>query len=68
MGMSGVEMWHKRHALYVLGKLPEDIKDAAIVLGLVRQLFDTWLQEAPQRATEGLGTIIQLWGQLPPAS
>lgn len=67
MEMSGVEQWHKRRALYVLGKLPEDVKDAAIVLGIVRQLFETWLQDVPQRATEGLGSVIQLWGQSPPA-
>lgn len=60
------QSWHKRHALNIVAQLPDNAQDAALVLTLAQHLFTTFLQEAPQSATNGLGKVIALWGSVQP--
>lgn len=38
-----VEPWHRRHAINIVSALPETREDAIIVLGLARDLIETFL-------------------------
>lgn len=48
--MSGTEGWHRRHAIQLAAQLPEDPKDALIVLELARGLVETFLADQPRPA------------------
>jgi hypothetical protein len=37
--------WHKRQAVMLAAQLPEDMKDARLVLEAVAELLDTFLQD-----------------------
>lgn len=45
------EAWHRRHAIQIAAQLPEEPKDAILVLEATRRLVDEWL--SPQRAPRG---------------
>jgi hypothetical protein len=70
------EGWHRRHALGLVGQLPDDVEDAGIVLAYMRDLVDNFL--ALDRDPSGLGarpgfsglrlveSSVQLNAQAPP--
>ena len=39
-------LWHRRHALMLAGQLPENIKDAELVLQAVQELMETFLKDS----------------------
>lgn len=49
--MSGEMAWHKRNAIHIVAQLPDDPKDALIVLALARALVTGFLQEGAQPAS-----------------
>ena len=38
-------MWQKRHAIQIAAQLPDDPKDALLVLGLAMQIVEEFLME-----------------------
>lgn len=47
--MSGNDNWHRRHAIQLAAQLPEDSKDALIVLELTRELVESFLEGGQAR-------------------
>jgi len=58
------EAWHRRHAVQIVSALPEDAKDAVIVLELARTLVTEFLMEPEPQRSEDLerdrGVVVSL--------
>jgi hypothetical protein len=58
MGMGMPLAWHKRQALMLAAQLPENIKDARLVLEALSELLDTFLEGQPQDEPEMASNVL----------
>jgi len=56
----GALAWHKRHAVMLAAQLPEELKDARLVLEALAELLDTFFEEAGDNAPELGSNVLSL--------
>jgi hypothetical protein len=60
--MSKNDNWHRRHAIQIAAQLPEDAKDALIVLDLAKSLVETFLAEGEDQPALARRSLVAVPG------
>ncbi|WP_048756600.1 hypothetical protein [Afipia felis] len=60
--MSKNDNWHRRHAIQIAAQLPEDAKDALIVLDLAKSLVETFLDDKEDQAVLARRSLVAVPG------
>jgi hypothetical protein len=50
--------WHRRQAMMLASQLPEDIREAKLVVQAVRELLDTFMLEEPSKAVDRAKNVL----------
>ena len=58
MGMGIPQNWHRRQALMLASQLPENQRDALLIVEAVRELLNTFLVEPPATTADAAMNVL----------